>query len=136
MHIDADDTNISGALVQGEGESYHVCAIVGRELQITEAKCGVIERLAMAAAWCVKKLNRCTTFLASGPGLTIIYPHAAEVTCMSLQYLPVRLQAWLIKLPLYGCKFTCSDGTWAVSGAVACVARDAPESYPTPELHT
>ena len=29
LHIDTDDTNISGVLVQGEGESYRVCAMVG-----------------------------------------------------------------------------------------------------------
>ena len=72
-------------------QSYRVVAMVGRALQITEAKCSVIERLDLAAAWCVKKLNRYTIPLAAGPGLTVIYPHAAEVTCMSLQDLPVRL---------------------------------------------
>ena len=29
LHIDADDTDMSGVLVQGEGESYRVCAMVG-----------------------------------------------------------------------------------------------------------
>ena len=29
LHIDVDDTDRSGVLVQGEGESYHVCAMVG-----------------------------------------------------------------------------------------------------------
>ena len=32
MHIDVDDTDMSGVLIQGEGESYCVCAMVGREL--------------------------------------------------------------------------------------------------------
>ena len=77
---------------------------------MTEAKCSVVERLALAAAWCVKKLTRYTTYLASGPGLTIIYPHAAEVTCMSLQDLPIRLQARLVELSSYGCTFACGDG--------------------------
>ena len=101
-----------------------------------EAKCSVIEQLTLAAAWCVKELNRYITYFASGPSLTIIYPHAAEVTCMSLQDLPVRIQAWLVDLSSYDCKFACGYGTWAVSSAVARVAKDAPASYPTPELHT
>ena len=42
----------------------------------------------------------------------------------------------MVELSSYGCKFTCSDGTWAVNGAVARVARDAPASDPTPEPHT
>ena len=42
----------------------------------------------------------------------------------------------MIELSSYGCKFTCSDGTWAVSGTVARVTRDAPASDPTPEPHT
>ena len=42
----------------------------------------------------------------------------------------------MIELSSYGCKFTCDYGTWAVSGAVARVARDAPASDPTPEPHT
>ena len=58
LHIDADDTDMSGVLVQGEGESYRVCAMVGRESQITETKCSVIEHLALAAAWCLKKFIR------------------------------------------------------------------------------
>ena len=32
LHIDADDTDMSGVLVQGEGESCRVYAMVGREL--------------------------------------------------------------------------------------------------------
>ena len=42
----------------------------------------------------------------------------------------------MVELSSYGCKFTCGDGAWAVSGAVARVARDAPASDPTPEPHT
>ena len=42
----------------------------------------------------------------------------------------------MIELSSYGCKFTCGDGAWAVSGTVARVARDAPASDPTPEPHT
>ena len=84
----------------------------------------------------MRKLTRYTTYLASGPCLTIIYPHAAEVTCMSLQDLPIRLQACLVELSSYGCTFACGDGAWAVSGAVARLAREAPTNDPTPERHT
>ena len=55
---------------------------------------------------------------------------------MSLSDLSIRLQARVIELSSYGCKFTCGDGAWAVSGAVARVARDAPASDPTPEPYT
>ena len=136
LHIDVDDTDLSGVLVQGEGSEYRVIAMVGRELQVTEVKCSLIERLALAAAWCVKKLNRYTAFLASGPGLQIIYPHAAEVACLSLSDLPLRLQARLLELSSYGCTFAFGEGAWAVSGAVARLARETPSTDPTPELHT
>ena len=93
LHIDVDNTDLSGILVQGKGDDYKVVSMVGRELLITEQRCSVIERLAIAAAWCVKKLHRYTDLLAAGPGLTIVYPHAAEVACLSLSDLPMRLQA-------------------------------------------
>ena len=91
LHVDVDDTDLSGVLVQGKHNDYKVVSMIGRELLLTERKCSIIERLAIAAAWCVKKLGRYTNYLASGPGLTIVYPHAAEVACLSLADLPVRL---------------------------------------------
>ena len=80
------------------------------------------------------KLSRYMPYLTAGPGLTIIYPHAAEVATFNLQELTVRLQARLVELSSYGCKFACSDGAWAVSGANARVAYDAPTFDPTPAL--
>ena len=136
LRVDADDTDMSGVLVQGTNNSYHMIAMVGCEPQITEAKCSMIKRLALAAAWCVKKLNHYTSPLAAGPGFTIIYPHAAEVTCMNLHDLPVCLQARLVKLFAHSCKFVCGYGAWAVSGAVCCIAHDKPAFDPTPALRT
>ena len=55
----------------------------------------------------------------AGPGLTIIDPHGAEVTCMGLHDLAMRLQAHLVDLSAYGRNFACGDGTWAVIGAIS-----------------
>ena len=54
LHVDAVDTDMSGVLVQGTNNSYRIISMVGRELQITEAKCNMIEHLALTAAWCMK----------------------------------------------------------------------------------
>ena len=43
LHMDADDTDMSGELVQGTNNSYRIISMVGRELQITEAKCSTSE---------------------------------------------------------------------------------------------
>ena len=49
---------------------------------------------------------------------------------------PLNIPARLVEKSSYGCKFAYSNGAWAVSGAVARVARDAPTSDPTPALQT
>ena len=91
LHMDVDDTYLSGVLVQGTKERYKVVSMIGQELLVTEQQCSITECLAIASSWCVKKLNRYTNYLASGPELTIVYPHAAEVACLNLSDLPVRL---------------------------------------------
>ena len=55
--MDVDDTDLSGVLVQGTKERYKVVSMIGRELLVTEQRCSIIERLAIAASWCIKKLN-------------------------------------------------------------------------------
>ena len=87
LHVDVDETDLSGVLTQGHKNNYKVVSMVGRELMWTEQCCSIIERLAIATAWCVKKLNRYTHFLAAGPGLTIIYPHADEAASPCQTYL-------------------------------------------------
>ena len=132
LHVDVDEIDLSGVLTQGHKNNYKVVNMVGWELMVTKQCYSIIERLAIAAVWCVKKLNWYTNFLAAGPGLTIIYPHAAEIACLSLLDLPLRLQACILKLSSYGCKFRCGSGACAISGAVSRVAWEEPEADPTP----
>ena len=50
LHVDVDNTDLSGVLVQGKHDDYKVVSMIGRELCLTERKCSIIKRLAIAAA--------------------------------------------------------------------------------------
>ena len=62
IHVDADENDCSAVLVQGEtANDYRVVQMLGRELTATEAKCSLIEKLLLCAAWAVKRLAQYTT---------------------------------------------------------------------------
>ena len=55
LHVDIDETDLSGVLTQGHKNNYKEVGMVGRELMATEQCCSIIEWLTIAAVWCVKK---------------------------------------------------------------------------------
>lgn len=86
--MDVNDTHCSGVMTQGEGKSFKVIAFMGRWLLPTEQKCCRMEKLLIASLWVLKRLGRYTHYL---PGITIVFPHPAEVSITSKGDLPVRL---------------------------------------------
>ena len=62
IHADTDENDCSAMLVQGEtANDYPVVQMLGQELTATEAKCSLIEKLLLCAAWAVKQLAQYTT---------------------------------------------------------------------------
>ena len=62
IHVYADKNDCSAVLVQGEtANNYRVLQMLGQELTATEAKCSLIEKLLLCAAWAVKRLAQYTT---------------------------------------------------------------------------
>ena len=62
IHVDADENDCSAVLLQGENaNNYQVVQMLGRELTATKAKCSLIEKLLLYAAWAVKRLAQYTT---------------------------------------------------------------------------
>ena len=62
IHVDANENDSSKMLVQGENANdYRVVQMLGQELTATEAKCSLIEKLLLCAAWAVKRLAQYTT---------------------------------------------------------------------------
>lgn len=95
VHVDADATDCSIVLVQGEGDSYRVAAMLGRELTVTERAAPVLERLLLAAAWGVRKLSRYTLWL---PRVTVMFPDAAAAVTINASGINLRLQARILDL--------------------------------------
>lgn len=60
VHVDADDTDCSAVLTQGEGEEYRVIAFQGRPLTPTESRAGRMEKLLITANWAMRKMGRYT----------------------------------------------------------------------------
>ena len=90
--------------------------MLGRALTVTECKCCLIEKLLLCAAWAVKRLAPYTT---STSQVYIVLPWPEEALCAQQRELPIRLQAKLIELSAYGCKYTSGEGAWEVQGRVA-----------------
>ena len=62
IHVDADENDCSVVLVQGaSANKYLVVQMLGQELTATEAKCSLIEKLLLCAAWAVKRLAQYRT---------------------------------------------------------------------------
>lgn len=100
-------------MVQWEGSDSRVVAMIGRPFTPTEKACTFVERLLIAAAWCVERMSHYTMFL---PELTVVLPRAAELGSVIARGLPLRWQARLVELSAHGSKFDTSDGAWVVQG--------------------
>ena len=117
IHVNADENDCSAVLVQGESSTdYRVVQMLGRELTATEAKCSLIEKLLLCAAWAVKRLAQYTI---SAPQVCIVLPWPEEALCTQQRDLPVRLQAKIVELSAYGCKYQSGEGAWEVQGRIA-----------------
>ena len=111
IHVDADSSDCSAVVVQGDLDSYRVVSMLGRALTVTEASCGYLERLLICA---IGALQRICAAVVNVPGIEIVLPTAAEAACMGEKELPLRLQARLIALSVYNCTFASGEGAWSI----------------------
>lgn len=90
--------------------------MAGRELTITEAKQGVMERLLLAASWALKKLGRWCFYL---PSITVVFPSPAHLQLVHTAHLPPRIQARIIELSSYGIQYAVGESAWGKMSELA-----------------
>ncbi len=76
----------------------------------------------LAALWALKKFGRYTFY---APRVTMHFPHHTELTITQNKDLPNRLQARLVELTSFGCRFVAGQGSW---GTIVPAAMEDP--YP------
>lgn len=63
VHVSEDGTNAACVVTQGSGDAYAVVSLLGRELTVTEQGYTELERLLVAATWCIRRLASFAMFV-------------------------------------------------------------------------
>ena len=83
-----------------------------------------MERQLICALWAVKRVAQ---YALSMPELIVVLPYAAETDVLSGWQLPARLQARLVELSSFNCKYETGEGAWAIQDRVMKLADAAQE---------
>jgi hypothetical protein len=112
IYIDEDGQYGTAILTQGSGDTFTICALATRSFTVTETKIGRMERLLLGATWAYNRFGRYTYYL---PTVSISFPLEAEVSLANCSAtMGPRLQAKLIELSSYQCKFISGFSAWEI----------------------
>ena len=112
LHVDEDTEYLAVTLVQGSGGDRKVCAMATRAMTPTEKSCPRMERLLIAAAWGVKRFQRCCFYVHK---LVIVLPSRVDLVIANGKQAPPRLMARIIELDSMGCTYEVGQGAWQLN---------------------